>query len=291
MPRITVEDRKDPAAAEEVICEVFAKAPGNPMQSYIDFLVGAIKYLASRHNDRWGVTLWEWGVRLNVGWVECLVLDSGGLNVLVDKEAAPARTKFHGRPYKRAPGCLMTRIPLSELPLALPSLEESHYAALSICANRKSPRNIRDAHSVGVTEFLSVPNPSYTTVAGRPVLVGRDEEATSAIYFEGGRVAVLLNRFERDPGARETCLAHHGLPCSVCGMRFGDRYGETMKDLIHVHHLVPLSAIGVTYRIDPINDLRPVCPNCHAVIHRGESPLTIEQACALLNAQAVVVEA
>ena len=60
-------------------------------------------------------------------------------------------------------------------------------------------------------------------------------------------------------------------------MRFGDRYGETMKDLIHVHHLVPLSAIGVTYQIDPINDLLPVCPNCHAVIHLGGGCRGIEE--------------
>jgi len=34
-----------------------------------------------------------------------------------------------------------------------------------------------------------------------------------------------------------------------------------------VHHLVPISKIGKKYRVDPIKDLRPVCPNCHAVIH------------------------
>jgi hypothetical protein len=245
--------------------------------------VGAIRYLASRHNDRWGVTLFDWGVRLNVGWVECLVLRSGGLRVLVDRDVAPADTKFDGVSYKRAPGCDMTTIPLSELPKALPSLEASHYAALSIAANWQSPPNIRGAHSVGVTELLSLPNPSYVSPAQDPVLVGSDEEATPAVFLEGGRVAVLVNRFERDASARRVCIAHHGLRCSVCGMSFGDRYGETMKDLIHVHHLVPLSAIGMKYQIDPIKDLRPVCPNCHSVIHRDASPLSIEQARALLS--------
>jgi 5-methylcytosine-specific restriction enzyme A len=69
----------------------------------------------------------------------------------------------------------------------------------------------------------------------------------------------------------------------VCEMSFGDRYGETMKDFIHVHHLEPLSAIAMEYRVDPIKDLRPVCPNCHSVIHRGASLLSIEQARALLS--------
>jgi predicted HNH restriction endonuclease len=177
----------------------------------------------------------------------------------------------------------MTTIPLSELPKALPSLEESHYAALTSAASWQSPPNIRGAHSVGVTELLSLPNPSYVSSAQDPVLVGRDEEATPVVFLEGERVAVLVNRFEHDASARKVCIAHHGLRCSVCGMSFGDRYGEAMKDLIHVHHLVPLSAIGMKYQIDPIKDLRPVCPNCHSVIHRDVSPLSIEQARALLS--------
>jgi 5-methylcytosine-specific restriction protein A len=64
-------------------------------------------------------------------------------------------------------------------------------------------------------------------------------------------------------------------------MTFRERYGETMKDFIHVHHLVPLSDVGMTYQVDPIADLRPVCPNCHAVIHSVDPPLSIEEARAL----------
>ncbi|MDY6960261.1 MAG: HNH endonuclease, partial [Halobacteriota archaeon] len=28
---------------------------------------------------------------------------------------------------------------------------------------------------------------------------------------------------------------------------------------------------------DPVNDLRPVCPNCHAVLHKKKPPYTIEE--------------
>ncbi len=34
------------------------------------------------------------------------------------------------------------------------------------------------------------------------------------------------------------------------------------EGFIHVHHLKPLSEVGYEYRVDPIRDLRPVCPNC-----------------------------
>ncbi|MDC9497701.1 MULTISPECIES: HNH endonuclease [unclassified Pseudoalteromonas] len=37
---------------------------------------------------------------------------------------------------------------------------------------------------------------------------------------------------------------------------------------MHVHHIVPISDIGDEYQVDPIRDLRPVCPNCHAMLHR-----------------------
>ncbi|MGE9664878.1 HNH endonuclease, partial [Escherichia coli] len=45
---------------------------------------------------------------------------------------------------------------------------------------------------------------------------------------------------------------------------------------IHVHHITPLSDIGERYKLDPVKDLRPVCPNCHAMIHRQKPSLTIE---------------
>ncbi|RME44545.1 MAG: HNH endonuclease, partial [Chloroflexi bacterium] len=54
-------------------------------------------------------------------------------------------------------------------------------------------------------------------------------------------------------------------------------YGELGKGFIHVHHVIPLSEIDSRYEVDPINDLCPVCPNCHAMIHREEPPLTIKQ--------------
>jgi predicted HNH restriction endonuclease len=44
-----------------------------------------------------------------------------------------------------------------------------------------------------------------------------------------------------------------------------------------VHHLRPLSGIAEEYEIDPVEDLRPVCPNCHAMLHRKTPPYTIDE--------------
>lgn len=99
-----------------------------------------------------------------------------------------------------------------------------------------------------------------------------------AIKFrEGAAVEVLQTRYERDPRARELCLDHHGYKCVVCGFDFEERYGNIGKGFIHVHHLEQLARGGEEREVDPIADLCPVCPNCHAMLHyKRREPLSIE---------------
>ncbi len=53
----------------------------------------------------------------------------------------------------------------------------------------------------------------------------------------------------------------------VCNFDFEKIFGEIGKGFIHVHHVKPLSEVNEEYKINPIQDLRPVYPNCHAMIH------------------------
>jgi 5-methylcytosine-specific restriction enzyme A len=46
---------------------------------------------------------------------------------------------------------------------------------------------------------------------------------------------------------------------------------------MHVHHLKELSTVGVGYEVDPLEDLRPVCPNCHAMLHRRRPAFAPEE--------------
>jgi predicted HNH restriction endonuclease len=69
----------------------------------------------------------------------------------------------------------------------------------------------------------------------------------------------------------------------VCGFNFGVRYGEPAVGYIQVHHIVPIAKVRKEYRLDPIADLRPVCANCHAVIHRREPPFSIKEVQHLLR--------
>ena len=104
-----------------------------------------------------------------------------------------------------------------------------------------------------------------------------DEIPNPDTVFEGARKEIVVNSYERSREARELCIAAHGCKCAVCGMEFEKVYGELGRGYIHVHHIVPISYIGMEYELDPVKDLIPVCPNCHAMIHRKEPPFTIEE--------------
>jgi hypothetical protein len=99
-------------------------------------------------------------------------------------------------------------------------------------------------------------------------LLGPDDEET---FPEGSSRQMTVNRYERDPKARKKCLAYWGFNCIVCGFSFEERYGPLGHEYIHVHHLRELSTVPPGYQVNPKKDLVPICPNCHAMIHR-ESP-------------------
>jgi 5-methylcytosine-specific restriction protein A len=66
--------------------------------------------------------------------------------------------------------------------------------------------------------------------------------------------------------------------CYVCGFDFGAAYGAE-------YHVRPLSEIRGKYVVDPVEDLRPVCPNCHAVVHHGGRLRSVEEVRQLLAQQ------
>jgi len=124
------------------------------------------------------------------------------------------------------------------------------------------------------TEFQG--QAAYKVISVDSIELFPDEVQGGVVLREGAVRRVLVNAYERDPTARKICIAKYGSNCSTCNISFGEKYGEAANGIIHVNHLRPLSSIREEYVVDPIRDLRPVCPNYHAVLHRRNPAYSIE---------------
>ncbi len=120
------------------------------------------------------------------------------------------------------------------------------------------------------------------SAADRPETLA-EEVSSVETYREGSTKQIAVNIYERNPLARNAAIEHFGAQCFVCGFDFELAYGALGRGFIHVHHLKELADIGEEYEINPITDMRPVCPNCHAMLHRRRPAYSIEELQALIR--------
>ncbi|HGF7231732.1 HNH endonuclease [Vibrio cholerae] len=104
-------------------------------------------------------------------------------------------------------------------------------------------------------------------------------------YYEGAKKTITINAYERNSAARQACINKFGCSCMICGFNFELVYGERGSGFIHVHHIVPVAEINHEYKIDPVTDLIPVCPNCHAMLHRNGHTLSPQELSGLIRSQ------
>lgn len=113
--------------------------------------------------------------------------------------------------------------------------------------------------------------------------VGTEEIFYPERYTEGALTQITVNKYERNIKARKKCLEAYGYTCKICGENLEDKYGDLGKDFIHVHHIIPLNEIKEEYNVNPLTDLIPICPNCHAIIHRKNPAYTPNEIKAILR--------
>lgn len=244
-----------------------------------------IEQAAALGPGRWGATPYDEGVRINVGWTEILTAWSDHLCLVVVGDSLrsgklPARVKRTGGPsngsfYSSVPGSIRVEIPYTSaraLRVALGALDSALTEAIRLAGRRRSGRGVKAGHRQGVVEAIEaltsrrLPSPGF----------GSRDTMQTLVPTEGALHRVLASRYERSASARRACVEHFGLRCSVCDLRFDEMYGELGKGFIHVHHLISIASRGRAHHVDPRRDMRPVCPNCHAILHRQEPPLSIQ---------------
>lgn len=102
-------------------------------------------------------------------------------------------------------------------------------------------------------------------------------------FVEGSVEKIIVNKYERNKKARKECINHYGAKCYICGFDFESKYGTIGKGIIEVHHKKALYQIKKEYKVNPIEDLVPLCPNCHRVIHSRKPSYDVEELKSILR--------
>ena len=253
---------------------------------------------------RWGISDRVDILRLNVGRAEAMFIFGDGLRLMVD--VPTARREGHEGLLESlgpTPPGLYRSVPesvyvtlrfddgLQTFASRLDTLRNAHEAHVAIAIGTGLNGMTRKGHHPGLVDAVAtaakttLPQPTYVRIAAPVGLQGVDEHTappSPETATEGRRYGTTLSKVERDPRLRAACLEHYGTRCASCRVDLGEAYGEAGSGLIHVHHLRPAS--DGERETDPIRDLRPVCPNCHMVIHAGGTLRTVDEVGALYRA-------
>ncbi len=97
------------------------------------------------------------------------------------------------------------------------------------------------------------------------------------LFAEGKPKSVTFKTYDRSSAARQACIDYYGYSCTACGFNFEEAYGAFGAKYIEVHHLRRVADAREEYLVNPVNDLRPVCANCHRMLHKTRPPISIEE--------------
>ncbi|WGD34703.1 HNH endonuclease [Olleya sp. YS] len=92
-------------------------------------------------------------------------------------------------------------------------------------------------------------------------------------FLEGFKREIKTENSYRSQKLVKLAKEKYGTECIVCGFSFEHKYGQHGKDFIEIHHLLPIEN-GI--RKSTIEDVAPVCSNCHRMLHKGKIMLSIE---------------
>lgn len=121
-------------------------------------------------------------------------------------------------------------------------------------------------------QIASAAEKPSTSAPSPPPTQTKEREMT-----EGEKRHVAYEVAHRNPALRRACLEKYGYQCQCCGMDFASLYGEELgAGFIEVHHLKMISTFEESRPEDYVENLVPLCSNCHSMIHHGkEGPLTL----------------
>lgn len=141
----------------------------------------------------------------------------------------------------------------------------------------KGEKAVWDAYASDPVGLKAAADAIRLAIADETVDLDQPEDGYEA---DESKVVLRLHRSrERDrkliEKKKKQALATNGaLVCEVCTFDFSRRYGEHGRDFIEAHHIKPVSTL-VKGEKTRLSDLALVCANCHRMLHRGRSLLTL----------------
>lgn len=182
----------------------------------------------------------------------------------------------------------LTQLGYNEISEGEIGFEEAWKALVAACLKLDtSPSNRTNKPNWTGRSFFVKQNHRVIDDSASPEDISSDPSGT-----EGAHKQITTNRYERDPNLRKECITHYlgddlQLRCLACDFSFGETYGEIGNGFIHIHHLNPLGNGQSERLVDPTRDLIPLCPNCHAMAHRGigkqQNPRTVLELTKILD--------
>jgi 5-methylcytosine-specific restriction protein A len=140
----------------------------------------------------------------------------------------------------------------------------------SLWRSQASGVKIREDITLQLEEFLNQHPSGVNPNIFRKVLI--DDHT----YLEGRVRQVTMNLAERNPQARKDAIHRHGVVCTVCDFDFEKVFGPLGKGFIHFHHTSPIAGRSGHSKTS-LDELLPVCPNCHSMLHRNKIPLSVSE--------------
>jgi hypothetical protein len=133
----------------------------------------------------------------------------------------------------------------------------------------------REVNALG---FVPTPGPPVRTTRGH----GKQSEARHVFNLEGlcaecggSQEATEHFGWVECVGLVSKCVAIHGMKCVTCGFDSEAAYGGAGQGMVHLHSLRSWEQAESSPSLDPAIDLRPICANCHAVIHSTSPAYTL----------------
>ena len=117
----------------------------------------------------------------------------------------------------------------------------------------------------------------FTSKKTKKVLI-YDEDDTITEGKVSTKTAIVKERSQK---LRRAAIEHYTVDskivCSVCGFDFKKIYGELGDGYIQMHHENPIYQYSddgfETYISEAVKNMKPLCANCHCMVHRNKSKL------------------